>query len=103
MTFGALTVVRPDGSAFTGDEVRFLAELGHRRRADARQRAAVRERAVTSPSSSSGRCCPPGCPRIAELDVAGRYLAGAAGTEVGGDWYDVIPLPAGASPSPSAT
>ena len=34
-------------------------------------------------------------PRIAELDVAGRYLAGAAGTEVGGDWYDVIPLPGG--------
>ena len=30
MTFGALTVLRPDGSAFTGDEVRFLAELGHR-------------------------------------------------------------------------
>jgi anti-sigma regulatory factor (Ser/Thr protein kinase) len=27
--------------------------------------------------------------------VAGRYLAGAAGTEVGGDWYDVIPLPGG--------
>ena len=32
-------------------------------------------------------------PRVAELDVAGRYLAGAAGAEVGGDWYDVIPLP----------
>jgi anti-sigma regulatory factor (Ser/Thr protein kinase) len=30
---------------------------------------------------------------VAELDVAGRYLAGAAGAEVGGDWYDVIPLP----------
>src|SRR5205085_5632511 len=26
------------------------------------------------------------------LALAARYLPGAAGTEVGGDWYDVIPL-----------
>lgn len=29
------------------------------------------------------------------LTVASRYLPGAAGTEVGGDWYDVIELPEG--------
>jgi FixJ family two-component response regulator/anti-sigma regulatory factor (Ser/Thr protein kinase) len=31
-------------------------------------------------------------PDIPGLALAARYLPGAAGTEVGGDWYDVIPL-----------
>ena len=31
-------------------------------------------------------------PDIPGLSLAARYLPGAAGTEVGGDWYDVIPL-----------
>ncbi|MDP9240579.1 MAG: serine/threonine-protein phosphatase [Actinomycetota bacterium] len=30
-----------------------------------------------------------------ELEVCARYLPGVEGTEVGGDWYDVIPLGAG--------
>ena len=34
-------------------------------------------------------------PSIEELEVAARYVAGAADTEVGGDWYDVIALGAG--------
>ncbi len=34
-------------------------------------------------------------PRVPGLRAAARYLAGAAGTEVGGDWYDLVPLPAG--------
>jgi FixJ family two-component response regulator/anti-sigma regulatory factor (Ser/Thr protein kinase) len=31
-------------------------------------------------------------PDVPGLALAARYLPGAAGTEVGGDWYDVIPL-----------
>jgi anti-sigma regulatory factor (Ser/Thr protein kinase) len=31
-------------------------------------------------------------PDVQGLVLAARYLPGAAGTEVGGDWYDVIPL-----------
>ena len=31
-------------------------------------------------------------PDVPGLVLAARYLPGAAGTEVGGDWYDVIPL-----------
>ena len=34
-------------------------------------------------------------PSTAELEVAGRYLAGAGDCEVGGDWYDVIALGGG--------
>jgi anti-anti-sigma factor len=35
---------------------------------------------------------PPSSPQLDGLAVATRYLPGAAGTEAGGDWYDVIPL-----------
>lgn len=36
---------------------------------------------------------PPGAPRAAGLDIACRYLPGSGATEVGGDWFDAIPLP----------
>ncbi|MFP5219188.1 MAG: SpoIIE family protein phosphatase [Actinomycetes bacterium] len=38
---------------------------------------------------------PDALPASEELEVAARYAAGGAETEVGGDWYDVIPLGAG--------
>ncbi|MDI2129178.1 ATP-binding SpoIIE family protein phosphatase [Yinghuangia seranimata] len=38
---------------------------------------------------------PPELPDIDTLEVACRYLPGARGTQVGGDWFDVIPLSAG--------
>ncbi|HVS69324.1 MAG TPA: PP2C family protein-serine/threonine phosphatase [Mycobacteriales bacterium] len=34
----------------------------------------------------------PSLPEVADLDVAARYLPGAADQEVGGDWYDVFEL-----------
>jgi anti-anti-sigma factor len=34
-------------------------------------------------------------PRVPGVALAGRYLPGAAGLEVGGDWYDVFLLPGG--------
>ncbi len=34
-------------------------------------------------------------PDVPELDLAARYLPGTAGAAVGGDWYDVLPLPDG--------
>jgi serine phosphatase RsbU (regulator of sigma subunit) len=34
-------------------------------------------------------------PQIEGIETAARYVAGRAGTEVGGDWYDVIPLDGG--------
>ncbi|ADB34393.1 protein serine phosphatase with GAF(s) sensor(s) [Kribbella flavida DSM 17836] len=37
----------------------------------------------------------PTVPRIAHLEIASRYLPAATGSEVGGDWFDVIELPAG--------
>ncbi|NUR90216.1 MAG: SpoIIE family protein phosphatase, partial [Nonomuraea sp.] len=34
-------------------------------------------------------------PQVAELEIAFKYLPGAQGTQVGGDWFDVIPLAGG--------
>ncbi|HYJ75194.1 MAG TPA: PAS domain-containing protein, partial [Kineosporiaceae bacterium] len=89
-TFGTLTVVRPHGPAFTGDEVRYLGELA-RRAALTLDNARLYENERLVALELQRSLLPARLPRIAELDVAGRYLAGAAGTEVGGDWYDVIP------------
>jgi PAS domain S-box-containing protein len=38
----------------------------------------------------------PAVPQAAGLQVAARYLVGVDGNQVGGDWYDVLPLPDGA-------
>ena len=35
---------------------------------------------------------PEALPEIAGVETAARYVAGRDGTDVGGDWYDVIPL-----------
>lgn len=37
----------------------------------------------------------PSLPKLAGLDLAARYEAGGAGQQVGGDWFDVFPLPEG--------
>lgn len=34
-------------------------------------------------------------PEVQGMRFAARYLPGSAGLEVGGDWYDVLPLPSG--------
>ncbi len=38
----------------------------------------------------------PALPKIDGLQLAARYLVGVDGNQVGGDWYDVLPLPDGA-------
>ncbi|WP_078957037.1 SpoIIE family protein phosphatase [Streptomyces iranensis] len=36
---------------------------------------------------------PRSLPHLAEVDITARYLPATAGPDVGGDWYDVVPLP----------
>ena len=38
---------------------------------------------------------PEGLPAIDGLELAARYLPGVNGVDIGGDWYDVVPLPDG--------
>ena len=51
----------------------------------------VRQTALTLQRS----LLPSSTPSTEELEVAARYDAGVADTEVGGDWYDVVPLGGG--------
>ncbi|MFD7654288.1 SpoIIE family protein phosphatase [Actinosynnema sp. NPDC059797] len=37
----------------------------------------------------------PTVPHVPDLEITSRYLPAATGSEVGGDWFDVIELPAG--------
>jgi len=55
----------------------------------ARRYATEREIAETLQRS----ILPERLPELEGVEVAARYAPGATGTEVGGDWYDVIPLP----------
>ena len=76
-----------------------LVESLHRRRRDAEQLAATveelygREHAIAHTLQHS--LLPQTLPDVPGTEIAVRYVAGALGTEVGGDWYDVIALGGG--------
>ena len=55
---------------------------------------AARERGVAETLQHS--LLPDDLPDLPGVELAARYLPGGTGTEVGGDWYDVIPLRTGA-------
>jgi phosphoserine phosphatase RsbU/P len=76
---------------FTADETEFL-QLAAARVALAVQSLMTRsERAGALELQRS--LLPPGLPEIAGLEMAARYRPGKE--SVGGDWYDVFPLPSG--------
>ena len=52
----------------------------------------VYERERRTASQLQRMLMPRRLPRVEGMRFAAEYLAGAAGTSVGGDWYDVIPL-----------
>ncbi len=90
-SFGAVdlklleTLVSQIGVALeNGRLAQTLTETAHRAERE-RQNALVLQRGIL----------PPPLPRVPGVDVAVRYRPGTAGMEVGGDWYDVIPLPGG--------
>ena len=90
---GVLALAR-DAPDYSGADLLLAEELGRRGALavdNARLYAREREAAVTLQRS----LLPPALPDLPGLSVAARYLPGTAGTEAGGDWYDVIPLPQG--------
>ncbi|MEU2114136.1 SpoIIE family protein phosphatase [Streptomyces sp. NPDC016459] len=79
---------------FDGDDVLLATELAARAAVsidNARWYQSVRNSAVTLQRS----LLPGTPPERAGLEVAARYQPAQASSEVGGDWYDVIPLPDG--------
>ena len=89
---GHLEVTDPGNGTFVGDDEAILVQLA--RMASVRienTRLYERERDVAVALQRS--LLPQATPAAPGLVVASRYLPGADGTEVGGDWYDVIELP----------
>ncbi|MEZ0446383.1 SpoIIE family protein phosphatase [Cellulomonas sp. ICMP 17802] len=89
---GVLALVAVDG--FSGDAVVTAAHLGRRAGLaldNVRLFLAERTAALTLQHSLL-----PQIPQIPGLDIATAYVPSTRRTEVGGDWFDVLPLPDGA-------
>ncbi|MEK0097514.1 SpoIIE family protein phosphatase [Streptomyces sp. A475] len=63
--------------------------------AHALERARLYEAEHTRSHELQRNLLPKDLPQLAECTTAARYLPAGQGMEVGGDWYDVIPLSAG--------
>ena len=88
---GTLTLVRIPGPPYTDGEAELAEELG--RRAALAVDNATRYSSERDTALLLQRSMLPDLPPFATgLRVASRYLPGAEGLNVGGDWYDLIPL-----------
>jgi anti-sigma regulatory factor (Ser/Thr protein kinase)/putative methionine-R-sulfoxide reductase with GAF domain len=91
---GVLQVASRHPRRFSEDEMRIL-ELAADRIARAIERTQVNERAHQIAETLQRALLPERLPEIPGVGLAARYLPGGRGTEVGGDWYDVVPYPDG--------
>jgi PAS domain S-box-containing protein len=89
---GVLTLGRGAGRpGFTEADVAVVEELG-RRMAVGLANADTFARDHTVAETLQHSVLPDSLPKIPGLDLAVRYIPGADGIEVGGDWYDAFPL-----------
>jgi GAF domain-containing protein len=91
---GAVALARTGGPSYTEADLSLIEELSGRAAVavdNAQSFRRERDAALTLQRS----LLPQLLPRVAGVSVAWRYLPGAAGTHIGGDWYDVIPLEQG--------
>ncbi len=90
---GALCVADLQPRAWSARDIRVLADLAQVASSEVALRVALRQgadRAVLARTLQQ-ILLPPQLPEIPGLQVAARYLAGATGTEILGDFYDVFP------------
>jgi len=90
---GALCVSDVQPRPWSGYDVQVLADLARVASSEVALRIALRQgadRAVLARTLQQ-ILLPPRLPMIPGLQVAARYLAGGAGTEILGDFYDVFP------------
>src|SRR4051812_46272710 len=76
---------------FSDDEQRLL-QLAADRISQAIERTRLNERAHQVAETLQRALLPDRLPEIPGVGLAARYLPGGPGTDVGGDWYDVVPL-----------
>jgi GAF domain-containing protein len=88
---GALVIARVDGSPYTDNELMLATELADRA-AVALDNAARFRREREVALTLQRNLLPQVLPKVPGLALAWRYFPGAEGTNVGGDWYDVVPV-----------
>ncbi|MFD4788704.1 SpoIIE family protein phosphatase [Streptomyces sp. NPDC058459] len=96
-TRGAWMAAFNDRVAFTPDERAVLTTVA-RMLAQALTRAGDAETQRELSEGLQRSMMPSLIPEIPGMGVAARYIPTGGGLQVGGDWYDMIPLPGGVSP-----
>ncbi|MFG2650317.1 SpoIIE family protein phosphatase [Streptomyces sp. NPDC048436] len=91
---GVLGLLYQDKTGFTEEERNVLVALGSGI-AQSLQRAMFYEQEKDLAQGLQQAMLPRTIPGVPGADVAVRYRSAALGRDIGGDWYDVIPLPGG--------
>ncbi|MFC3572543.1 SpoIIE family protein phosphatase [Streptomyces yaanensis] len=95
---GAMGLLYDDRRGFTPEEQNLLVALGSSI-AQSLQRAMFYEQEKDLAEGLQQAMLPRSIPSVPGADIAVRYRAGGAGgslgRDIGGDWYDLIPLPGG--------
>ncbi|MGW5661708.1 SpoIIE family protein phosphatase [Streptomyces sp. NPDC003758] len=89
---GAMGLLYDDRRGFTPDERNVLVALGSSI-AQSLQRAMLYEQEKDLAQGLQQAMLPRSIPSVPGADVAVRYRSAALGRDIGGDWYDLIPLP----------
>ncbi|MFE0347271.1 ATP-binding SpoIIE family protein phosphatase [Streptomyces griseoluteus] len=97
-TRGVWMAAFSDRVAFTPDERAVLTTVA-RMLAQALTRAGDAETQRELSEGLQRSMMPSLLPEIPGMGVAARYIPTGGGLQVGGDWYDMIPLPGGVSPT----
>ena len=91
---GVLHAGTREPRTFSGDDVALL-ELAAARLAIALDHSRLYEREHAVAATLQRSLLPDKLPDVPGTSIATRYVPAVSEVEVGGDWYDVIPLPAG--------
>lgn len=91
---GLILVGRPVGSGYAADDVGVLTDLA-RRAGLAVDNARLYEERTQIAQALQASLLPPTLPLAPGLEFGGRYAAAGEGNDVGGDFYDVFPMPSG--------
>ncbi|NYE44155.1 SpoIIE family protein phosphatase [Streptomyces fulvorobeus] len=91
---GALGLLYSDKAGFTADERNLLVALGSSI-AQSLQRAMLYEQEHDLAEGLQQAMLPRRIPAVPGAQVAVRYRSARLGRDIGGDWYDIIPLPGG--------
>ncbi|MET7473612.1 SpoIIE family protein phosphatase [Streptomyces sp. NPDC005648] len=91
---GAMGLLYSDRSGFSPEERNVLLALGSSI-AQSLQRATFYEQEKDVASGLQQAMLPRTIPSVRGADVAVRYRSASLGRDIGGDWYDLIPLPGG--------